>query len=103
MSGVGSTVSDVSTLVKGLRSKYSQPFIANNNSNQNTSDMRIPLSSIVRLDPMYEYEIAMVSFNSFNSIYNISAALKNNMFYYSNNNGTSWKTLFLQVGGILPH
>jgi hypothetical protein len=43
-----------------------------------------------------EYEIAMTSFQVFNTLYNITSV--NNLFYYSTNGGVGWKTLTFNPG-----
>ena len=59
-----------------------------------TSDFRINLSQTITLNPILDYEIALIRFEAYNSIYNITE--KNNNLRY--NNGTSWKTITLAPG-----
>src|SRR5271154_3458450 len=59
-----------------------------------TSDFRITLGDIIYLNSNLDYEIALIRFESYNSIYNITA--KNNNFRY--NNGAIWRVIVLTPG-----
>jgi hypothetical protein len=62
----------------------------------NTSDFITCHDSII-LDHNKKYEAALLSLDTYNSIPNITAS-KNNIFTYSNDNGTTWKTITLNTG-----
>ena len=62
----------------------------------NTSDFITCHDSLI-LDNTKKYEAALLSFDTYNSIPNITAN-KNNIFKYSNDNGTTWKTITLNTG-----
>jgi len=51
----------------------------------------------VFLDPNKKYEAALLSFNTYHSIPNITKG-KNTIFRYSNDNGFTWKVLELDTG-----
>ena len=51
----------------------------------------------VILDPKKEYEAALLSLDTYNSIPNITEG-KNNIFKYSTDNGATWKTITLNTG-----
>src|SRR5579863_134564 len=60
----------------------------------NSSDFTTVFNSIV-LQPPYEYEAALLSIETYNSIPNIIEG-KNNLFKYFN--GQNWKVIALQTG-----
>src|SRR5271169_4797553 len=60
----------------------------------NSSDFTTVFNSIV-LQPPYEYEAALLSIETYNSIPNIIES-KNNLFKYFN--GQDWKVISLQTG-----
>ncbi len=60
------------------------------------SDFTITHNSII-LEPSKKYEAAFLSLEAYNSFPNITKG-KNNIFKYSNDNGTSWKVLELDTG-----
>src|SRR6266581_1620881 len=60
------------------------------------SDFTISHNSII-LEPIKKYEAAFLSLEVYNSFPNITKG-KNNIFKYSNDNGTSWKVLELDTG-----
>lgn len=62
----------------------------------NTSDFITCHDSVV-LDPSKNYEAALLSLDTYNSIPNISVN-KNNIFTYSTDDGISWKTVTLNTG-----
>ena len=63
---------------------------------RNTSDF-ITCHDSVMLDPNKEYEAALLSLDTYNSIPNITAN-KNNVFNYSTDDGITWKTITLNTG-----
>ena len=60
------------------------------------SEFTIRHNSII-LDPNKNYEAALLSLDSYNSIPNITKDM-NNIFKYSNDNGVTWKVLELDTG-----
>lgn len=54
--------------------------------NDNKSEITCTYHESIDLDKHYDYEIGLLSFNTYNSIPNISEKLKNNRLYYSKNN-----------------
>jgi len=62
----------------------------------NTTDFTTSISSPIHLDQNKQYEAALLSIDTYNSIPNITD--KNNKFKYSNDRGITWKTLTLSKG-----
>src|SRR5271163_3115935 len=62
----------------------------------NTTDFTTSISSQIHLDQNKQYEAALLSIDTYNSIPNITD--KNNKFKYSNDRGITWKTLTLSKG-----
>ena len=62
----------------------------------NTSDFVTCHDSVI-LDPKKNYEAALLSLDTYNSIPNISVN-KNNIFTYSTDDGANWKTIALNTG-----
>jgi len=62
----------------------------------NTSSFVTCHNSVI-LDAKKEYEAALLSLDIYNSIPNITES-KNNIFKYSTDNGTTWKTITLNTG-----
>ena len=62
----------------------------------NTADFTTYISSPIYLDQNKQYEAALLSIDTYNSIPNITD--KNNKFKYSNDRGIHWKTLTLNKG-----
>jgi hypothetical protein len=62
----------------------------------NTSDFTTCHNSVI-LDPYKNYEAALLSLDTYNSIPNITEG-KNNIFSYSANNGRTWKIISLNTG-----
>ena len=62
----------------------------------NTSDFTTCHNAII-LDNNKNYEAALLSLDTYNSIPNISAN-KNNIFTYSTDNGSTWKTIAINTG-----
>ena len=62
----------------------------------NTSDFVTCHDSVI-LDPNKNYEVALLSLDTYNSIPNISVN-KNNLFTYSIDDGVTWKTVALNTG-----
>jgi len=62
----------------------------------NTSDF-VTWHESVMLDPNKEYEAALLSLDTYNSITNITAN-KNNVLKYSTDDGITWKTITLNTG-----
>ena len=60
--------------------------------NDNKSEINCTYHESIDLDKHYDYEICLLSFNTYNSIPNISEKLKNNRFYYFKNK-YSWEIL----------
>lgn len=54
--------------------------------NYNKSEINCTYHESIDLDKQCDYEICLLSFNTYNSIPNISEKLKNNRFYYFKNN-----------------
>lgn len=50
----------------------------------NSSEIRCMFYENIILDPKYDYEICLLSFNTYNSIPNISEKLRNNKLQYTN-------------------
>ena len=67
-------------------------------SPNNTTSRKYLFSNPLKLDPNRQYEIALLSCNFNLNYINISAALGNSTFKYSSNNGTLYKTAFLEDG-----
>src|SRR6266853_1444264 len=61
-----------------------------------STDISITLPQIINLNPNLDYEIGLIRFEAYNSIYNITAV--NNNFRYSNNNGAAWRIITLLPG-----
>ena len=61
-----------------------------------TSDFITCHDSVI-LDPSKNYEAALLSLDTYNSIPNISVN-KNNIFKYSTDDGVTWKTVALNIG-----
>src|SRR5438093_1991087 len=59
-----------------------------------TSDFRITLPNAIELNRNLDYEIALIRFEAYNSLYNITA-LNNNFRYF---NGTVWKNIIISPG-----
>src|SRR5579862_3391139 len=64
------------------------------NMSGTSSDFRIILGDIINLNPNLDYEIALIRFEEYNSLYNVTSI--NNKFRYYN--GTEWKTITLSPG-----
>ena len=62
----------------------------------NTSDF-VTCHNSVMLDPTKEYEAALLSLDTYNSIPNVTKN-KNNVLKYSTDDGTTWKTIALDTG-----
>ena len=62
----------------------------------NTSDF-VTCHNSVMLDPNKEYEAALLSLDTYNSIPNITEN-KNNVLKYSTDDGVTWKTITLNTG-----
>src|SRR5277367_896795 len=62
----------------------------------NTTDFTTSISSPIHLDQSKQYEAALLSIDTYNSIPNITD--KNNKFKYSNDRRITWKTLTLNKG-----
>jgi hypothetical protein len=62
----------------------------------NTSDF-VTCHNSIMLDPSKEYEAALLSLDSYNSIPNITER-KNNVLKYSTDDGITWKTITLSTG-----
>lgn len=62
----------------------------------NTSDF-VTYHDSVYLDPNKNYEAALLSLDSYNSVPNVIKN-KNNIFKYSTDEGTNWKTISLDTG-----
>src|SRR5258707_4181975 len=58
------------------------------------SDFRITLPDRIKLNDNLDYEIALIRFEAYNSLYNITA-LNNNFRYF---NGTIWKNIIISAG-----
>jgi len=61
-----------------------------------STDFITKISPPIQLDRTKEYEAAFISLETYNSIPNISS--DNNIFKYSNNNGSTWKIITLPTG-----
>src|SRR5271156_1598481 len=73
-----------------MRKKTSNMFIVTGNTNP----FRINLPNDIKLDPTIDYEVALIRFESYNSIFNINST--NNYFKYFN--GKANKTIILTPG-----
>lgn len=62
----------------------------------NTSDF-VTCHNSVMLDPTKNYEAALLSLDTYNSIPNVTKN-KNNVLKYSTDDGTTWKTIALDTG-----
>ncbi len=62
----------------------------------NTSDF-VTCHNSVMLDPTKNYEAALLSLDTYNSMPNVTRN-KNNMLKYSTDDGTTWKTIALDTG-----
>ena len=62
----------------------------------NTSDF-VTYHNSVMLDPTQNYEAALLSLDTYNSMPNVTRN-KNNMLKYSTDDGTTWKTIALDTG-----
>ena len=62
----------------------------------NTSDF-VTYHNSVMLDPTKNYEAALLSLDTYNSMPNVTRN-KNNMLKYSTDDGTTWKTIALDTG-----
>ena len=62
----------------------------------NTSDF-VTCHNSVMLDPTKEYEAALLSLDTYNSIPNVTKN-KNNVLKYSTDDGATWKTIALDTG-----
>ena len=65
-------------------------------ASSNNADWTTPFSPPLYLDPNKRYEIALVSFDAYNTVPNITGA--NNTFVYSTDDGATWKTIIIPEG-----
>ena len=62
----------------------------------NTSDF-VTCHNSVMLNPTKDYEAALLSLDTYNSIPNVTKN-KNNVFKYSTDDGATWRTIALDTG-----
>ena len=75
--------------------KYSNMFLLTNNKSEFTTYFKNP----IKLNPDLDYEVALIYFSTFNTLFNIQSSLNNNQFIYSSDNGATWKTITFSDGG----
>ena len=90
-----SELSNISqSAINQMRSAYSEKdsyrFIVTGNA----SPFNITLPETINLTPGIDHEITLIRFESYNSLFNVTAA--NNQFRY--NNGRDWKIITLALG-----
>src|SRR5277367_5141451 len=82
------------TVIDQMRQAVTKRDSFNLNMSGTSSDFRVILGNIINLNHNLDYEIALIRFEAYNSIYNVTT-VNNNFRYY---NGTAWKTIILSPG-----
>src|SRR5277367_2526350 len=82
------------TVIDQMRQAITKRDSFNLNMSGINSDFRVTLGDIINLNHNLDYEIALIRFEAFNSLYNVNTT--NNNFRYFN--GTAWKTITISPG-----
>src|SRR3977135_2972564 len=87
----GNPIELKNTIIDQMRQAYSKTDSYIFSVSDSKSDFRVTLGDIINLNPILDYEIALIRLEAYNYLYNITT-LNNNFRYF---NGTAWKTITL--------